>query len=172
MSEIVIPCLSLRDPWTFAVTDMEKGVENRPRNTHFRGTFAIHLSNGCTPKEEIAILDQIRGFGFDPSGWPGRKNRPHGHVVALATLIDVVSPNDPDGDVTILKHGQDPRWRFWNQFAYVLGRVVKLAEPLPCIGALGFFSLTNLVGPFAYPRMNPRNYAQLVRFAKEHGLAS
>jgi hypothetical protein len=172
MSEIAIPCLSLRDPWCWCVTDLEKGIENRKRNTHFRGTFAIHLSNGCTADEETTILDQIRSFGFDPTGWPGRKNRPHGHVVALATLIDVVSPGDPDGDAAVLKHGQDPRWWFKTQFGYVLGRVVKLAEPLPCIGALGFFSLTNLVGPFEYPRMNPRNYAQLVRFAKEQGLAS
>jgi hypothetical protein len=172
VSDIVIPCLSLRDPWCWCVTDLEKGIENRKVNTHFRGTFAIQLSTGCTPKEEAGILDQIRSFGFDPSAWPGRKARPRGQVVALATLIDVVRPGTADGDSIILKHGQDPRWWFKSQFGYVLGRVVKLVEPLPCIGALGFFSLTNLVGPFEYPRMNPLNYARLVRFAKEQGLAS
>jgi hypothetical protein len=172
MSNLNIPCLSLRDPWCWCVTDLEKGIENRKVNTHFRGTFAIQLSTGCTPKEELAILDQIRSFGFDPKGWPGRKSRPRGCVVALATLIDVVPPHTADGDELILRANQDPRWWFKDQFGYILGRIVKLPEPLPCIGALGFFSLTNLVGPFEYPRMNPRNYATLVRFAKDHGLAA
>jgi hypothetical protein len=172
MTDIDIPCLSLRDPWCWCVESLEKGIENRKVNTHRRGLFAIHLALGCTAKEESGILSQIRGFGFDPKDWPGRKNRPRGAIVALSTILDVIPPHAPDGDARIMAHGQDPRWWFPEQYGFVLGKVIKLAAPLPAVGALGFFSLTNPVGMFETPRMSPARYQCLVKIAREYGLAA
>lgn len=52
----VIPALTLRQPWAWAVVHGGKDVENRKTQTKIRGVFAVHAGKQCEPEEyRIAV---------------------------------------------------------------------------------------------------------------------
>ena len=54
-------CLSLRQPWAWAVVHAGKSVENRRWNTNFRGEFLIHAA--VWPGDVVAMAARADGGG-------------------------------------------------------------------------------------------------------------
>lgn len=139
----MIPALSLRQPWAWAVVHAGKTIENRRWNTRFRGPFLIHAAKAMTREEyEQACdwIDDARGLTIVPSF----DDLPRGGIVGRANLVEVVSPQSdlppsfrryPDGEGLA---GNMWRWHMPEQWGFVLANI----EPIPfkaCRGALGFF---------------------------------
>jgi hypothetical protein len=123
--------LTIRQPWTDAITYGPKRVENRTWKLpakHEGARVLIHAGG------QPARLDD----GFDPGGPFGqmflrlrRKIGARGKVVAVATI-------------TGCHYSEDGRccgpWGEENAYHWTLADVTALPEPVPAKGALGFWT--------------------------------
>lgn len=55
-----IMCLSIRQPWAWAILHAGKDIENRDWATRFRGPFLVHAGKGCTRDEYEDAVDFIQ----------------------------------------------------------------------------------------------------------------
>jgi hypothetical protein len=97
---VILPALSLRQPWAWLVVHGGKTVENRVWTTKHRGAFLIHASKGMTPDEWIAAEAFARGAGFSgiiPRSASGaaESSLPRGGIVGAARIKHVYSPGKP-----------------------------------------------------------------------------
>src|SRR3972149_7840037 len=84
-----LKCLSLRQPWAWAVVDGGKNIENRTWNTRVRGPILIHAAKGMTGAEyDVAMLFcKERGLEL-----PNPKLLARGGIVGAARLIGGLPP--------------------------------------------------------------------------------
>jgi len=135
--------LSIRQPWAFAIAKAGKTVENRSRGTAFRGLLAIHASQIYdeeaalpTPAALSLLMDaaiaELRGTP-DPA-------LTRGAVVAVATLDECHWYADCRSF-----EGTSERlcteWAMTLQWHWSLADVRPLAEPVPCRGQLGLWTV-------------------------------
>ena len=159
--------LTLTQPWAGLVASGIKLVENRPRRapaTLIGQRFAIHASRAIDEDVYARIMDIDSdhrltkldyGDGMIAQVIPTdarwyRLSRITSAVIAVATLDREVHTSGPDncpleadGSVAVDLAGQY-RW-FFGPIGYVLRDVVALPTPVPCKGALGFWSLSDEV---------------------------
>ena len=71
-------CLTVRQPWAYAIMHLGKDVENRARNIvgKYRGPLLIHVSltvepAGLDPRIAQAIGERWRGHGAGHPVWRG-----------------------------------------------------------------------------------------------------
>lgn len=121
--DLTLPCLSIRQPWAWAILNAGKTVENRCWQTKFRGRFLIHAAKGCTRDEYDAAMD-FMAMRCGVRGSPGLLSLPRGGIVGAATLAECVSESSSP--------------LFVGEFGFVL-KDVQPVEFYPCRGALGFF---------------------------------
>lgn len=141
--------LTIKQPWAWAIAHGQKNVENRTWATSYRGLLAIHAGaawdgGGAWDRRVIRTViehGQPDGF-FDPplrvesyqsGGLPYCLRRDPrrfvvGAVVAVAELVGITR----DDDSPWAQPGQS-HWR--------LASVRALAEPVPCKGLLGLWTL-------------------------------
>jgi hypothetical protein len=159
--------LTLTQPWAGLVASGVKLVENRPRSMikaeDFGKPFAIHASREIdesvyTRVAEIASDVCPAAFtAFDPDAmvppsmaWY-RLSRITSAVIAVATIDKVFDGSWDAGtirdnaDVLSFSNGDklgpaQVRW-FFGPVGYVLRDVIALPTPVPCKGALGFWTL-------------------------------
>lgn len=142
--------LTIRQPWAWAVMAGGKTVENRTRGTKHRGTLAVHAGRewstrgGQDPRVYSAIALFTRAFEhtagiIDPAL--------HHDRIAFGALLGTVELVDSHPDTGCC--------RPWGESAYeeaggktrtVLHHLVledprPLAEPVPCRGALGLWTV-------------------------------
>jgi hypothetical protein len=128
---LVLPCLSLRQPWAWLVLHGGKDIENRKWNTKLRGPFVIHASKHDTrcEWENASAFAQQAGFSaFVPRGVP------RGGIIGFARIKHVYSPGKPVSP-----------WHMPDQYGFALADVM----PLPFrhyAGALGFFKVELTAG--------------------------
>jgi hypothetical protein len=130
-------CLSLRQPWAFAVTHLGKHLENRRWNTNFRGQFLIHASKGMTIDEYYDAYQFCRialGGNF-PQPFPQKTALHFGGIVGVATLVDVIRPCGGD-----CAHP----WHMHEHFGFVLADV-RSVPFVPLKGHLSFFDVPDEV---------------------------
>lgn len=157
-------CLSLRQPWAWAVVHAGKSVENRRWNTNFRGEFLIHAAvwpgdvvamaaradgggRRCKPlddahDEAMAMLDMARDVGATlPTSvsmrdlWGQR-----GGIIGQARLVDVIPPCRPMVGGLFEAVPCSHAWHMPDQYGFVLADI----RPLPFTpykGALSFFDV-------------------------------
>jgi len=122
--------LSVRAPWWWFILHGGKDVENRTRPTSFRGTVCLHASAWWRTWE---ALETMHDFGklAERAGAPMVTMpvvRPYGGcIVGTVDIIDCVSESASP-------------W-FFGPYGYVLSNPVSFAEPIPCKGMLGFFTV-------------------------------
>lgn len=132
--DLVLPALSIRQPWAWLILNAGKDIENRSWRTNFRGRFYIHASQGCTRDEwnearicyENLMIDGA--INTSAGAMPHRLDLDRGGIVGIAEIVDCVD------------HSDSP-W-FFGSYGFVLANVKPLPFT-PCKGRLGFFSLQN-----------------------------
>lgn len=127
--------LSVRQPWAWCILHGQKRIENRtwplPRNLIGR-RILLHASSGCTQVEyDEAAAFIRRTLGYNP---PPLRALPRGALVGAFTLNGCASP----------EASTDP-WHVPGKYGFRLSRVWALDEPIPCKGALKFFSVPDEV---------------------------
>lgn len=142
--------LSIRQPWTAMIVHGEKRIENRSRRTHYRGPTALHASGNdrWDPAGEQSWLVQEQWFRL---GWFAGPDRTNPHIVfsavlAVADLITCHEHGDPTFpcDAAGAVRPCSP-WAAEGQWHWELADVRPLAEPVPCKGALGLWTLSDEV---------------------------
>lgn len=114
--------LTLWNPMAWAISDLDKRIENRPWKPH-KGVTHIAVHAGAKYHEPHA--QQIRdAFGV---AVPSAKELTSSAIVAVARVTGYVTESE------------DP-W-FGGPFAWTLDDVVKLETPVSCKGSLGLWTL-------------------------------
>lgn len=130
---LIIPTLSLWEPWASLIAAGFKRHETRHWLTRRRGPVAIHAAKICIWDLEPELVDLCDLALGD--GW--RKNRPLGCIVAVANLTDCLRCEDVYQDIERCDYyaGNYAEGRF----AFRFDNVRPLREPLPLIGRQSFF---------------------------------
>lgn len=78
--------LTIRPPWTNAIMDWSKDVENRTRNLvgAYRGPLAIHVSTTGVDARGWRAIDQFSRVPIDPD----RIQLQPGYVIGVVDLVD------------------------------------------------------------------------------------
>ena len=117
--------LSIRQPWAWLIIAGHKDIENRSRNTRYRGQLLVHAGRGWArmPIDEIEKRFRLK--------IPAEKLM-RGGIIGVVELVDVVT-----------KH--QSRWFDGDGFGWVL----KNPKPLPfrkMDGRLGLFEVSTSAG--------------------------
>jgi hypothetical protein len=112
--------LCVRQPWAALITEGLKTIELRSWFTHYRGPLAI-----------VAARDLDRRGAEEH----GRRAEPRKHLVAIANLADVRRATAADAKFAMIGEVRE------GLYAWVLDEVRALVPPVPCLGALGLFSI-------------------------------
>lgn len=122
--------LSIRAPWWWFILHGGKDIENRDWWTSFTGPVLIHASKWWGTTEALLTMQEF-GPLAERAGAPRvtmEQVRPHGGcIVGMAEITDCVT-------------GSDSPW-FFGDYGFKLANPVAFAEPIPCKGALGFFTV-------------------------------
>ncbi len=133
--------LSIRQPWAWAIVHGGKPLENRSWggwNNHqkkFRGEFCIHASTGMTRAEYENAKDFMAHRCNVECPPPHELVR--GAIIGTAHVIGWINTS------------QNPWWM--GPGALVLDKVKALPEPIPCVGALGWFDWKPSNRPIEHP---------------------
>jgi hypothetical protein len=139
MTERMLPCLSIRQPWASLILKAGKDIENRNWPTRRRGRIFVHAAKGMTRDEhEDAIAFAVAAIRADPRNADTAKQTtlrdlgfdlealPRGGIIGSVEIVDCVrSSTSP-----------------W--FVGDYGFVLRDPRPLPFVpwkGALGFFGV-------------------------------
>ena len=153
-------CLSIRQPWTWAILNAEKRIENRsradgrmPSLCSYRGPLLIHASAGCTKREHGEASAWMVAKGL--ATWellhaslpyvPHLTLTPRGGIVGVCNVVAFIGPDgflqgfeSPSG--WDKAKNVDKRWHIAGSYGLVLADV----RPLPFTpfkGALGLFNV-------------------------------
>jgi hypothetical protein len=140
-----VPCLSIKQPWTWLIIHGHKDIENRDWTTSYRGPLLIHagkrVDENCFDHTGRLLIDYWRPRYDDElvAVLPQhREAYETGGIVGIATVVDVVT------------HSESP-W-FLGRYGWVL----KEAHPLPFVayrGQLGLFGVPVAALPAEYARV-------------------
>lgn len=93
-------CLSVRQPWAWAIIHSTKDIENRTWATKFRGRVAIQAGKGCTVEEYESAARQILELtGKSP---PPLAELARGEIIGTVEIVDCTPAENGDG------------WGAWN----------------------------------------------------------
>jgi len=135
--------LSLLEPWASLVAWGYKKIETRSWGTPYRGAIAIHASKSNREAGKIVPLfraaglmreagtnDELDQFTTNVGDWP------LGKIVAVARLYHVEQMTPELIAAQTLWESTFGDWRP-GRFAWSLGNIQRLAEPIPWKGSLG-----------------------------------
>lgn len=128
-----IRAISLWQPWASAIALDRKHFETRGWGTTYRGPLAIHAA-----KRWCAECRAMHQGQWTANGFPS--DLPFGAIVALVELTDC------EPTVRVLRE-ITPSEEVWGnyasgRFAWRLGNIRPLREPIPMKGKQGFWTLT------------------------------
>ncbi|MBC8867977.1 MAG: ASCH domain-containing protein [Planctomycetes bacterium] len=121
-------CLSVRQPWAWAICVGEKTIENRTWSTDYRGTIAIQAS--ASKSTVNSFLKPHKSAGIAPAFFSC------GAIIGVADVVDCVELN-PDLE-------SDP----WAEgtICWKLDNARFIADPIPMKGKLNLFVLAQEIG--------------------------
>lgn len=153
--------LTLTQPWATLVALGAKHVETRSWETLYRGPLAIHAAKGF-PRDckELCRDDPfftkliVAGYEMggrndssdEPDDWPevDVDRLPRGMVVATCHLVDCRRITPMRLDIPVPDASEEFAFGDYTpgRFAWVLGDIIRLPEPIPAKGALGLWDWT------------------------------
>lgn len=130
-------CLSVRQPWAWAILHAGKDVENRtwapsPKLLQPGDRLAIHASKSfdvdglrwiCEHADELGLM--LADIPIDPKAYPV------GCVVGSVEFVGSINPDD-------LQTFNAGRW-FFGPIGWLVQNPAALSEPVPMKGRLGLF---------------------------------
>lgn len=125
-------CLTIRQPWAWAIAAGGKDVENRGWQRSYRGLVAIHAGGQADEDAYdnpliVAACRRVRPLaGGTAALWHAR-----GAVIAVANLVDIC-----DAWPDLCSCGP---WAVTGQLHWRLRDVVLLNEPIPAKGRQGLW---------------------------------
>lgn len=130
-------CLTVRQPWAWAILHGGKDVENREWYTSFRGTIAIHAASTFgMPKDDFAdYLGDLYGEPWksmaERFGEIKGPNDIRGRIIGTVEVYDCVSDRKCDSP-----------WKAdgYEFFCWLLRNPQPLEVPIPAKGQLGFWN--------------------------------
>ncbi len=133
---MIAKALSIRAPWWWFILHGGKDIENRDWPTNFRGTVYVQASKWWKPMEICEDLQAIRDFCDPklvelPPGAASEMEHSRGCIVGTVDIVDCIAAPQPQ---TVSP------W-FFGDYGFVLANPVAFAKPVPCKGALGFFTV-------------------------------
>jgi hypothetical protein len=131
---MVIKCLSVKNPWAFAILNLGKDIENRSLPTYYRGRVYIHSSkipdsNGLS--RVLQIGNSIGAIYNDMTVEEMMSN--NGFILGSADLYDC------QRDFSFSARGSSP-WGEPGCWHWLLRDSVRLVKPVPAKGRLGFWN--------------------------------
>jgi len=115
-------CLSVRQPWAWAIAEGGKDIENRDWETGFRGRVGLHVSKTNDPAAYVNFQELRERMPDIPAAPEGL---PVGAIIGSIEIVDCVTESFSP-------------W-FFGPFGFVLQGYRALPEPMPCRGQLKFF---------------------------------
>lgn len=123
--------LSLKQPWPVAIFLLRKRIENRSRNTNYRGDFLIHASKGFDSDGWFWIKEQAKQHGWKlPRGFDDEDWFPRGGIVGRARVSNVLKFGKDNAD-------HHKPW-FFGPYGYELADVEEVPF-VPCSGSVQLF---------------------------------
>lgn len=131
-----VKCLSVRQPWAWAIASAGKTIENRTRQTKHRGLLAIHAGKAVdrAALDAPSILEAVADCGFEID----EATSTLGAVVAVAELV---SCHPAYWCEDWGSEGRCSPWALPDSWHWGLANVHPLPVPVPCRGALGLWNL-------------------------------
>ena len=148
--------MTIKPPWSWAISHGPKRIENRGWQRPWRGTLAIHAGKGWDFDGEDSPLVQQAWRDADIDIYkldPAYREITLGAVVAVAELVDICSKSAPLADGPSCECGP---WAARGQYHWRLANVRPLTEPVPCKGALGLWTLPDEVEAAVVARLGER----------------
>jgi hypothetical protein len=141
-----VGALTVIQPWAYVILRKGKNVENRQKNSHYRGTVVIHASatNSKGWFEECPI--SVR-----------RDSVPFGAIVGFAELTDVIT-----------KDQVTPQTKTWfeGKYGYVLTNVMILKTPIFTKGKRGLWKLSGKALNSCLDQLSPAQLKRLKPLTK------
>ena len=137
--------ISIRQPWAWAITDLDKRVENRTRKYAYRGELFLHASATLCASGGV---DYLRELLSEPetARLGAVEDLPRGAIVGVCTFVRCQetflvneSPVIPSASGGSRTRPDQARWAEAGAWWLVLDNVRKLPEPVPCRGMLGLW---------------------------------
>lgn len=127
MSNIPSIALSVRQPWAWAIIHAGKNIENRSwqavnHGLKRRGRIAVHAAKGMTRYEYESASDFMASIGVI---CPAAIDLIRGAIIGSVEVVDVISKSESP-------------W-FFGPRGLIL-REPQPCDPIPSIGALGYFA--------------------------------
>jgi activating signal cointegrator 1 len=116
-----IGAITVVQPWAEIILRRGKNVENRQRNSHYRGPIAIHASKSKS-KEWFSQCP----IHIDP------ESVSFGSVIGFAILVDVITKDQVSK--------KTKKW-FKGKYGLVLANIIPLKKPIEVPGARGVWKL-------------------------------
>ena len=118
--------VTLTQPWATALVKGVKTIETRSWETSYRGWFAIHAAKGWTLEDrEFALEDAWRYLQLKPEDYPRA-------CILRCVPAEKAEPGEADELFGYFDAGR---------FAWFVEQARELREPIPCKGALGWWTV-------------------------------
>ena len=141
-----VGALTVIQPWAHIILHKGKNVENRQKNSHYRGTVAIHASS-----------TNSKAWFNDCQIDVDRNRVPFGAIVGFAELVDVITKKDVSR--------KTKKW-FGGKYGYVLRNIIVLKEPVRTKGARGVWTLKGKTLEKCIAQLSNRELKKLKPFEK------
>lgn len=143
-SSTKVPCLSIHQPWAWAIVAGKKTIENRKWGTTYRGRLVIHT--GGSFDSYSSALDHFAAIKL--AYQDDCDLYPHKAILGVVDLVDCVEATSPTG-LALAKHRRHGKWVSttpkFSGFYWVLSNARPLRKPILNIGgALGLFKAETL----------------------------
>jgi len=139
--------ISLWEPWASLVARAYKRIETRKWRTNHRGQLAIHSSARPFTKRTLREAEELlerAGVGANLLG--DLRRLPFGKILAIADVEDCVPTDGGHGRIVGMQFHE---WRFGDyspgRWAWLLGNLARLAEPVPFRARQRLFRLPETV---------------------------
>ena len=141
--------ITLTQPWATLVAIGAKSIETRSWGTRFVGPVAIHAAKGFPLVARQFAHEWPFGEALRSAGYRKLSDLPLGAIVAVARIVGCYSTSSPKTEQLLSERQSDER-EFGNyepnRYAWVLGDVRRVSEPIPIRGALGLWTLPYDIG--------------------------
>jgi hypothetical protein len=133
--------LTLTQPWATLVIDGAKRIETRSWRTPHRGRLGIHAAKGFPVEARATCMEPpfAHALGLH-RGW---EDLPRGALLGFVELIDCV-PTTGIEVACISEQEHDFGDYGAGRWAWLLGEVEPLPEPIPMRGALSLWKIKGL----------------------------